>query len=245
MFRHMRHHGTLRRTAGLPSLNRGSVSGQRTSALGWRQVAFQDRSPWIRSRMSSSFSCPEAEHEPGPAYRDGSLARLEAVLFLLKEPSNGRKLAQLCQIRDGHEVRRLVRRLNTCYQHAGTAFRVEEVAGGYQLLTRPAFSPWIQRIRGTAEGIRVSGAAMEALTIVAYRQPVTRAEVEAIRGGQSGEILRQLMERDLIRLAGRGDELGRPFLYATTKKFLRLFGLRTLSDLPSTELTRPDEEHAA
>jgi len=102
-------------------------------------------------------------------------------------------------------------------------------------LTRPEFQPWLARFRkGTTES-KPSGAAREALTIIAYRQPVTRGDLESIRGVQSGDVLRQLMERGLVRIAGRDTSLGRPVLYATTKKFLQVYGLRSLRELPAIE----------
>jgi segregation and condensation protein B len=115
---------------------------------------------------------------------------------------------------------------------AGTAFRVEEVAGGYQLMTRSKFAPWLRRLHAAKAEIGLSASAMETLAIVAYRQPALRTEIEAIRGVQSGEVLRQLIERDLVRITGRSNELGRPFLYGTTKQFLQVFGLRRLEELP-------------
>jgi segregation and condensation protein B len=110
--------------------------------------------------------------------------------------------------------------------------QVVEVAGGVQLLTRSVVADWIRRLLGENEEIRLSPPALETLAVVAYRQPVVRAEIEAIRGVQCGEILRVLMERDLLRIVGRSEELGRPFLYGTTKKFLQVFGLRRLEQLP-------------
>ena len=120
----------------------------------------------------------------------------------------------------------------TCCTAEGSAFQVEEIAGGYQLLTRPEFHPWLVRLRQTAGEPKLSGALLETLAIVAYRQPIMRADLEAIRGVHCGDILRQLMERGLVRIAGRDDSLGRPVLYGTTKKFLATFGLRDLRDLP-------------
>jgi segregation and condensation protein B len=113
---------------------------------------------------------------------------------------------------------------------------VEEVAGGFQMMTRPKFAPWLRRLHAAPTEVRLSAPAMETLAVVAYRQPVLRAEIEAIRGVQSGEVLRQLIERDLVRIAGRSDELGRPFLYGTTKHFLQVFGLRHLDELPNQSL---------
>ena len=106
----------------------------------------------------------------------------------------------------------------------------------YQLMTRAKFAPWLRRLQAAAAEVRLVAPAMETLAVVAYRQPVLRAEIEAIRGVQSGEVLRQLIERDLVRIAGRSNELGRPFLYGTTKQFLQVFGLRHLDELPRADL---------
>lgn len=167
-----------------------------------------------------------------------ALSRLEAVLFLARAPLASRRLAQLANLADGTQARSLVRRLRKLYDTRGAAFQVEEVAGGFQIFSRRQFAPWLRRLAGAPQPLRLSGPAMETLAVVAYRQPVLRAEIEAIRGVQSGEILRQLMERDLVRIAGRGDELGRPFLYGTTKRFLQLYGLRHVDELPRAENLR-------
>lgn len=170
--------------------------------------------------------------------RDSELARLEAVLFLAREPLSSRKLSQYANLADGTQARTLIRRLNAQYDALGRAFRVEQVAGGYQLLTRPKLAPWLRRLAHVPGEVRLSAPALETLAVVAYRQPVPRAEIEAIRGVNCGEILRQLMERDLIRIHGRSSELGRPFLYATTRRFLQLFGLNSLEELPLAEQLR-------
>jgi segregation and condensation protein B len=112
---------------------------------------------------------------------------------------------------------------------------VEEVAGGFQLLTRPKFAPWLRRLHSLPVEVRLSAPALETLAVVAYRQPLLRAQIEAIRGVQCGEILRQLIERGLVRIFGRSEELGRPLLYATTARFLQVFGLRHIEDLPKGE----------
>lgn len=163
------------------------------------------------------------------------MQRLEAVLFLAKEPLPTRKIAQLANLADGTEARTLVRSLNRLYDAAHRAFRVEEVAGGYELVTRPKFADWIRRLGGSETDFRLSSPALETLAIIAYRQPITRADVEAIRGVSCGEIVRQLMDRDLVQIKGRSEELGRPFLYSTTRHFLRTFGFRGLEDLPRSQ----------
>lgn len=160
------------------------------------------------------------------------MARLEAVLLLAREPLGSRKLADLAGLADGTEARTLVRKLSRLYDEESCAFRVVEVAGGFQLMSRPKFAPWLRRLHSSLVEVRLSAPAMETLAVIAYRQPIMRADIEAVRGVQCGEILRQLMERDLVRIVGRSEELGRPFLYGTTKQFLQVFGLRDLEELP-------------
>ena len=172
----------------------------------------------------------------GPTARGEGLARLEAVLYLARQPLRSRKLAQLAGLADGTQARSLVRKLNKLYDAEGAAFRVEEVAGGFQLMSRSKFAPWLRRLHDMPVEIRFSAPAMETLAVVAYRQPVLRAKIEGIRGVQCGEILRQLIERELVRIVGRSEELGRPFLYGTTRQFLQIFGLRHLDELPRREL---------
>ncbi len=181
-----------------------------------------------------------AAAEPsGPMARDVRTARLEAVLFLSREPLSSRRLAQLAGLADGTEARTLIRRLNRWYDEGGSAFRAEEVAGGFQLMTRAKFGSWLRRLYRSPVETRLSAPALETLAVVAYRQPAQRSQVESIRGVDCGEILRQLMERDLVRIAGRSEELGRPYLYGTTKRFLQVFGLRRIEDLPRAELFKP------
>jgi segregation and condensation protein B len=174
-----------------------------------------------------------------PLARDAPLALVEAVLLAADEPQPIRKLVQAAGLPDAATARRLLKRLRALYDADGTAFQVEELAGGYQLLTRPQFHRWLTALRRSGADVRLTAAARETLAIVAYRQPIMRADIEAIRGVHCGDTLRLLMERGLVRIAGRHDSLGRPVLYATTKKFLQLFGLRSLKDLPLAEHFRP------
>jgi segregation and condensation protein B len=176
-----------------------------------------------------------AEAVTGPLARDPRLALVEAALLVADEPLPPRRLAAAAGLADAADARRLVQRLRDLYDADGTAFQVEELAGGFQLLTRPEFHPWLVRLRRAGADPRLSPAARETLAIVAYRQPITRADVEAVRGVQSGELLRLLMEKGLVRIAGRDDSLGRPVLYATTRKFLHFYGLKSLKDLPPAE----------
>lgn len=173
--------------------------------------------------------------------REPALAQIEAALLVADEPLPARKLANVGGLKDGNEARRLIRKLQSFYDKDGSAFVVEELAGGFQLLTRPIFHPWLVRLRRSSSEMRLTQAARETLAIVAYRQPIIRADIEAVRGVQCGEVLRQLMEKGLIRIAGRHDSLGRPVLYGTAKKFLQIFGLKSLGDLPLIEQLRPPQ----
>ncbi len=171
--------------------------------------------------------------------REPNVAALEAALLLADEPLSARKLAALAGLANAAEARRLTVVLRNFYERGGSSFQLEELAGGYQLLTKPEYHQWLARLRRQATDAQLSAPARETLAIIAYRQPVTRTDIEAIRGVGSSEVLRQLMEKALVRLAGRDDSLGRPALYETTKKFLQMFGLKNLKDLPDAEGLRP------
>ena len=190
----------------------------------------------LRSRLRSARLTESPEFDP--LARDPKLARLEAALLLADEPIPARRIAEAAGLAEASEVRRLIERLKELYDAAGTAFQVEELAGGYQLLTRPRYHTWLARLKRTGHELRLSPAALETLAVIAYKQPITRAEVESIRGVACAEIIRMLMEKGLVRMAGRHDSLGRPQLFGTTKKFLQAFGLNTLKDLPEVEALR-------
>jgi segregation and condensation protein B len=183
-----------------------------------------------RQRTSERVSTEETQSELA---RDPRLALVEAALLAADEPLTTRKLAAIAGLTDGNQARRLVHKLHQLYEADGTAFQVEEVAGGFQLFTRPEYHRWLVRLKRGGPELRLTPTARETLAIVAYRQPITRADIEAIRGVHCGDTLRVLMEKGLVRIAGRDDSLGRPVLYATTKKFLQVFGLKSLKDLPT------------
>lgn len=178
-------------------------------------------------------------HGHRPAFaRDGKLARVEAVLMMADEPITARRMAELAGLKDVAEARSAIQRLQQMYESDATAFQVEEIAGGYQLLTRPRFHPWLTRLKRTGYELKLSPALLETLAIIAYKQPIMRADIDAIRGVASGELVRQLMEKGLVRVVGRHESLGRPQLYGTTKRFLQAFALNTLEDLPEVESLR-------
>ena len=199
---------------------------------------------WWRRPANRAAHPPEPPAGPGPHQRSEELARLEAALFLAREPLSTRRLAKLARLPDGTRARTLLRELKRLHEESGSAFRVEQIAGGFRLLTRAPFGPWVRRMLGTPPENRLSAAALETLAIVAYRQPVTRAEIEAIRGVGCEDMLRQLMERDLVAIGGRTEDLGRPNVYVTSRRFLEAFGLAKIDDLPPIEPVVPRSDQA-
>jgi segregation and condensation protein B len=212
----------------------------------WNDQRLLDRLPGHRASclprnrpLPLMYRLPERESSDEAGQdalgRDIRLATVEAALMATDEPLTARRLATVAGLADATQARRLVALLQALYEQDGSAFQVEELAGGWQLLTKPEYHPWLSRLRRAGAEARLTPAMREALTIVAYRQPVTRADLEAVRGVQSGDVLRQLMERGLVRIAGRDDSLGRPQVYGTTKKFLQAFGFKNIRDLPPAE----------
>jgi segregation and condensation protein B len=173
------------------------------------------------------------------------MARLEAVLLIADGALSKRRLAQLATLVDAAEVTQLIDALNAAYDADESAFRIERVATGFQLLTRPQFARWLDKLHHRQSQLKLSPPALETLTIVAYRQPVTRADVEEVRGVQCAEMLKQLMDRNLVRITGHDESLGRPYLYGTTRAFLESFGLRDLKDLPMSDRLRRKEPPSA
>jgi segregation and condensation protein B len=189
------------------------------------------------SEIDDNTEISESEKECSEPI-DPRLARLrtEAVLLVAKTALSPRKLAQLAHLADATQARTLVRQLNQIYEDNCRAIRIEQVAGGFRMFTHPSLAPWLTRLGHLPSTVRISTPMMETLAVVAYHQPVSRANAEAVRGVGCGELLRQLMERDLVRIVGRSEELGRPYLYGTTKRFLQLFGLRSVEALPPIEI---------
>jgi segregation and condensation protein B len=161
---------------------------------------------------------------------------IEALLFASDAPLSAGDLCRAAEGLDEDAVEQAILALRAEYDATGRAFQIYELAGGYQLLTRPEYAGVLERFHTVPQSGRLSGPALEVLAIIAYRQPIGRAEIEEIRGIGSAGVLRTLQERQLIDVVGRGEGLGRPLLYGTTQKFLDHFGFNSLHDLP-----RPDE----
>jgi len=160
---------------------------------------------------------------------------LEALLFSTHHPLTAGRLAELMDLTGTKPVRQAIVALNQRYQELGHCFRIEQVAGGYQFLTLPEYAEYLKKLHQKEIDTKLTKAALETLAIIAYKQPALRVDIEAIRGVACGETIRSLMEKHLVRIAGRAEEPGRPILYGTTRRFLELFGLNNLEDLPKTE----------
>ncbi len=172
---------------------------------------------------------------------------IEAVIFAADEPVSVDQFAQLIETLDSDTILQVIQGLQQDYAVSERSFQLVEIANGFQMRTRDEYAPWIKKFYTTEISSRLSVSALEALAIVAYKQPATRAEVEEVRGVNSDSVIRTLMERNLIRVLGRKQAPGKPMLYGTTTEFLMHFGLRDLSELPSIEeiesmLGTPEEE---
>ncbi|MCA9047272.1 MAG: SMC-Scp complex subunit ScpB [Planctomycetaceae bacterium] len=223
-----------------PSANNGDELSRHANRSGaeFQRYVFR-RGPLfeLNGRIDNSQLLPD-----GRLIRSNRLARLEAVLLISDGAVTTRRLVQLAGLVDTEEVEELIGWLNISYDRTGSAFRIERTANGFQMLTHPALVSWLDRLHQRQSQMKLSQPAMETLTIIAYRQPVTRAGIESIRGAQATDMIRQLIDRGLIRVGGEEDSLGKPFLYVTTRKFLDMFGLGRIEDLPDFgSLVRPTE----
>ena len=160
---------------------------------------------------------------------------LEAILFVSSEPIT---IEQFCQVLDGVSSKRIkdeLAKLAEEDQELGRSFQLTEIANGYQITTHPEYHDWVSKFHTKQVRVKLTPAALEALAIVAYKQPVTRADVEAVRGVNSDSVLNSLLEKGLIGISRRTPDSGRSFQFGTTDQFLDQFGLKDLSDLPSAE----------
>jgi segregation and condensation protein B len=173
---------------------------------------------------------------------------LEAVLFASDQPVGLSTLVDVLGDRDASEVAALLAEMGREYDASERGVTLSEIAGGYQILSRKECAPWVERMLRARRKVRLSKAALEALAIVAYRQPITKVEIDSIRGVDSAGVLHTLLERNLVTIKGRSKSVGRPLLYATTPDFLSYMGLRDLEELPELKELGPvleERERAA
>jgi segregation and condensation protein B len=189
---------------------------------------------------SEDLSNPKSQIPNPPSEVPTIESVIEAVLFASDEPLTDSRLASIVET-TAKQARECIEALNEKYRENHNAFRIEPIAGGYQMLTMSIYNNWLKKMLRARSDSKLSPAAMETLAIIAYKQPVIRADVEAIRGVAVGEVIRSLMYKGLVKIVGRAEILGRPMLYGTTKRFLEVFGLNSLKDLPKAEeLKKPD-----
>ena len=208
----------------------------------------QNESPMVEAAPQGGSTESDMDELKAHSVVDGDedveitpMSVLEAVLFATDEPITPAKLAEIVGVGSAKEIPESIERLNHKYEEMDCAWRIEAIAGGYQLLTLPQYNNWLRKLVKVRSETKLTPAALETLSIVAYKQPVMRVDIEAIRGVAAGDILRQLIDKGLVKIAGRAEELGRPLLYGTTRKFLETFGLDNLNDLPSVDdLKKPE-----
>ena len=186
-----------------------------------------------------------AEQTEGGASPDREVTTesiVEAILLATDTPVTPAKIAQIVGAGGAAEVTKHIEALNERYESTGASFRIEEIAKGYQILTLPEYNVWLRKLLKVRGEAKLSQAALETLAVVAYKQPVLRVEVEEIRGVAAGDMLQRLRESNLVKIVGRAEVIGRPLLYGTTKKFLEVFGLASLEELPKIEALTPPEK---
>ncbi len=165
---------------------------------------------------------------------------VEALLFSTDSPLSPGKIAQILDTATPGDVKKHIQTLNQQYEDSGSAFRIESIAGGFRMFTLPIYNRWLSKMHTHRAESRLSQAALETLAIVAYKQPVLRADIESIRGVAVGDMMGRLREMKLIKIVGRAEEIGRPLLYGTTTRFLEVFGLSSLKDLPKLDQDAPE-----
>lgn len=169
---------------------------------------------------------------------DRSKQVIEALLFASSKPVTIAEIRKVMKFLTPKQIEGLITELKEGYAQEGRSFEILEIAGGYEVATKKEFAPWILKIELQKKAKQVTQSALETLSIMAYKQPITRAEIEELRGVDAGGVVNTLMERGLVKIVGKKEVPGRPFLYGTTEKFLEHFGLKSLQDLPNIDEIR-------
>ncbi|MHC5083918.1 MAG: SMC-Scp complex subunit ScpB [Planctomycetota bacterium] len=205
---------------------------------GQTEPVAKDTEPAAQQAVEAEESAPADEPSHTPAVSEDELEDAED---LAEEQDTETPEDFVATLETVIEAVLCVKALNQKYRDNGRAFRIEKISGGYQMMTLAAFNSWISKLIKVRSDNKLTPASLECLAIVAYKQPIIRADIEAIRGVASGEVLRNLMYKGMVKIVGRAEILGRPMLYGTTKKFLDVFGLANLKDLPKIEeLKKPE-----
>lgn len=160
---------------------------------------------------------------------------IEAMLFVSDKPLFLSEIKNVLEGPGAEEIKEVITELAVEYENQTSALRIKEIAGGYQIVTDPVLAPWLKKLYKTAGADRLSGPSLETLAIIAYKQPATKPEIEAIRGVNVDGVLKTLIEKNLVKIMGRRETVGRPIIYGTTQEFLQYFGLNSLEELPKLE----------
>ncbi|MBI4003147.1 MAG: SMC-Scp complex subunit ScpB, partial [Nitrospira defluvii] len=188
----------------------------------------------VEAEIGESVATEVTAPSSDPALSDVRALKgiLEALLFVTADPIPVTRFLALLGAVTKQEVEQALASLSHDYEQEGRGLQLAEVAGGYRIMTKAEFAPWLKRLEKVKAPSKLSRSALESLAIIAYKQPIVRAEVEQIRGVETSGVIRTLLERKLVRIVGRKEEPGRPIMYGTTKFFLEHFGLRDVSQLP-------------
>jgi segregation and condensation protein B len=178
--------------------------------------------------------------------KNNNIQIIEALIFANDSPLPAKKIKDILQEGTEKEIKELIAQINKKYEDINSPLQIIEVAGGYQIVTRSNYAPWITKLYASRSAHRLTQKALETLAIISYKQEITKQEIESIRGVNADSVIRTLIERDLITVTGRQKAPGSPLLYGTTKYFLEYFGLKDLSNLPKLkeidELLKSDEK---
>lgn len=185
-----------------------------------------------------------AEHNSGFSLGENIKPTIEAILFSTDEPLSVKKIADILgeSNSDKDTIQSTICQLKEEYETCGKGFQIEEIAGGYQILSQPEYHEFVSKLLKKKKEAKISHSSLETLAIIAYKQPILRADIEAIRGVQSGQMIRILIDMGLVKVTGHADVLGRPLLYGTTNKFLQHFGLNSIKELPNPGEKVDDKE---
>ena len=179
---------------------------------------------------------PAQENEPELLQTDDLKKIVETLLFITDRPVKPSRLVDVIDGTNVKQIREVITALQNEYAQQGRAVHIVEIGGGFQMATKPEYGRWVRKLYNEKMTTKLSNAALETLAIIAYKQPITRAEMEAIRGVDVAGPLERLLERSLVRVVGKKDTIGRPMVYGTTDEFLRMFGLNKLSELPDLQV---------
>jgi len=168
-------------------------------------------------------------------HKDQAKNIIEAMLFVSDKPLFINEIKGVLEDFDASGIKDIISELSNEYRQTGRAFTLKEIAGGFQIVTDPVLSPWLKKLYKTSGADRLSGPSLETLAIIAYKQPATKPEIEAIRGVNVDGVLKTLIEKNLVKIGGRKETVGRPIFYGTTSEFLQYFGLNSLKELPKLE----------